>query len=70
MRRLTAPERPIHEREIVDLTWTLDEATIAIFENVAQLGQVPPRDFTIVALPTKIGESSGGPLRITALLDG
>lgn len=36
------------------------------FENLANLDQLPAKDFYIVALPMKIGKGSGGPLRIIA----
>lgn len=42
---------------------------IPIFENVARIGELPPRGFTILALPMKIKGGSGGPLRILARLD-
>ena len=38
------------------------------FENVANLGDLPPVGATIVALPMKIRGGSGGPLRIVAHL--
>jgi kynurenine formamidase len=41
---------------------------VPAFENVAHLDRLPPRDFTVIALPAKIGGGSGGPLRIVALL--
>jgi kynurenine formamidase len=41
---------------------------VPAFENVANLAQLPPKGFTVVALPMKIGGGSGGPLRIVALL--
>lgn len=40
------------------------------FENVANLGRLPPVGATIVALPMKIRGGSGGPLRIVARLPG
>jgi kynurenine formamidase len=46
----------------------LFEHDVPAFENVAHLDQLPPRDFTVIALPAKIGGGSGGPLRIIALL--
>ena len=46
----------------------LFEQNIPAFENVANLGALPPRGFTVIALPMKIGEGSGGPLRIIAAL--
>ena len=47
----------------------LAERSIPIFENVARIGELPPKGFTIVALPMKIKGGSGGPLRILARLD-
>ncbi|MDX1556516.1 MAG: cyclase family protein [Xanthomonadales bacterium] len=41
---------------------------IPAFENVANLDQLPASGFTIVALPMKIRDGSGGPLRIIAIL--
>lgn len=38
------------------------------FENVANLGALPPAGAYVVALPVKIGGGSGGPLRIVALV--
>jgi len=46
----------------------LFERDVPAFENVAHLDRLPPRDFTVVALPAKIGGGSGGPLRIIAIL--
>ena len=46
----------------------LFEHNIPAFENVAHLERLPARDFTVIALPAKIGGGSGGPLRIVALL--
>ncbi len=37
-------------------------------ENVASAGELPEKDFWIVALPVKIGKGSGGPVRIVALV--
>ncbi len=47
---------------------TLYEKSIPAFENVANLDQLPEKDFNIIALPMKIKGGSGGPLRIIALL--
>ncbi len=44
----------------------LFEAGIPAFENVAALGQLPPRGFVVAALPMKIRGGTGGPLRIVA----
>ena len=47
----------------------LYEQNIPAFENVANLGQLPEKDFTVIALPMKIKGGSGGPLRIIAMLN-
>lgn len=47
----------------------LFEAGIPAFENVAALEKLPPRGFSVVALPMLIAGGSGAPLRIVALLD-
>jgi len=41
---------------------------IPAFENVADMSSLPVTDSTIIALPIKIEEGSGGPLRIVARL--
>ena len=41
---------------------------IPIFENLMNLDKLPPKDFEIIALPMKIKNGSGGPLRIVALV--
>jgi kynurenine formamidase len=46
----------------------LFERGVPAFENVANLDALPPRGFTVVALPMKIRGGSGGPLRIVAIL--
>ena len=38
------------------------------FENLANLGRVPPSGATLIALPMKIAGGSGGPLRAIAVL--
>jgi len=47
---------------------TLFRENIPVFENVAQLEQVPVTGATVIALPMKIKGGSGGPLRIIALV--
>ncbi len=42
---------------------------IPAFENLAGLNQLPAKDFKVIALPMKIKEGSGAPLRIIALVD-
>ena len=49
---------------------TLFEHEVPAFENVANLDRLPPRGFTIYALPMKIAGGSGAPLRIVARLEG
>ena len=46
----------------------LFEKNIPAFENLAQLEELPEKDFYIFALPMKIKAGSGGPLRIAALI--
>ena len=43
-------------------------ADVPGFENVADLHQLPPKGATVVALPVKIRDGSGAPLRIVAQL--
>jgi kynurenine formamidase len=46
----------------------LAAANVPILENVAQLDQLPPGGFFVMALPMKIRGGSGGPVRIAALV--
>ena len=46
----------------------LFQSDVPAFENVANLGELPPTGAFVVALPMKIRHGSGGPLRIVALL--
>ena len=46
----------------------LGAANVPVFENLANLDRLPPRDFDVVALPMKIGGGSGAPLRAVAIL--
>lgn len=46
----------------------LYEANIPGFENVANLGELPPTGSYAIALPMKIEKGSGGPLRIVAFV--
>ena len=43
-------------------------ADIPAFENLANLRDLPPACFVVVALPMKIAGGSGGPLRIAAIV--
>jgi kynurenine formamidase len=42
---------------------------IPAFENVANVAQLPSKGFQVIALPMKIKDGTGSPLRIVALLD-
>jgi kynurenine formamidase len=44
------------------------EAEVACLENVARLNELPPTGAILIALPMKIGEGSGAPCRIVALV--
>jgi len=46
----------------------LSRANVPAFENLANLADLPPRGFDVIALPMKIRGGSGGPLRAVALL--
>ena len=48
----------------------LCEKNIPAFENVAALDKLPATGAYIVALPMKIKDGSGGPLRIVAWIAG
>ncbi|MCP4285463.1 MAG: hypothetical protein GY792_13565 [Gammaproteobacteria bacterium] len=67
-------DAPIHfakNRRTIDQIGThqiLFEKNIPGLENVANLDQLPPKGFMIVALPMKIKGGSGGPLRIVAFM--
>ena len=47
---------------------TLFEHNVPAFENVANLHELPTSGATVVALPMKIGQGSGAPLRIIAFV--
>ncbi|HMF58416.1 MAG TPA: cyclase family protein [Pyrinomonadaceae bacterium] len=47
---------------------TLFAANVPAFENLANLDQLPAKNFNIIALPMKIKGGSGGPLRVVAIL--
>jgi len=46
----------------------LGAANVPVFENVANLQRLPPRGSLVIALPMKIDEGSGGPLRAMAVV--
>ena len=47
----------------------LFDKNIPAFENVANLDRLPTKRFSVIALPMKIKDGSGGPLRIVAILN-
>jgi kynurenine formamidase len=47
---------------------TLLSKNIPAFENLTNLDQLPLKDFLVIALPMKIKDGSGGPLRIVAIV--
>ena len=47
---------------------TLFEKNVPALENVANLDQLPDKDFIVIALPMKIKGGSGGPVRIVAVV--
>ncbi len=63
---LDTPSIDHGQSEIFESHVILFEAGIPAFENVAALGQLPPKDFVVAALPMKIRGGTGGPLRIVA----
>ncbi len=46
----------------------LFERDIPAFENLANLEQLPAKNFQVIALPMKIKGGSGGPLRVIAIM--
>lgn len=51
-----------------DTHQVLFEANVPVFENVANLDQVPEEGAVVIALPMKIDGGSGAPLRIVAFV--
>lgn len=43
---------------------------VPVFENLADLQHLPDRGFEVIALPMKIADGTGGPLRIIAVMPG
>ena len=46
----------------------LSKADMPFFENVTNLDQLPPKEFFTIALPMKIKNGSGAPLRLVAII--
>ncbi len=63
---LDTPSIDYGQSTLFDSHVTLFKAEIPAFENVANLDQLPAKDFLVIALPMKIQGGSGGPLRIIA----
>jgi kynurenine formamidase len=47
---------------------TLSAHNVPVLENLDELGQLPARGATVIALPAKIEGGSGGPVRAIALV--
>lgn len=52
--------------ELFEAHQNLFEHNVPVFENVANLEELPSTGALVMALPMKVGEGSGGPLRIVA----
>lgn len=65
---LDTPSIDYGQSTLFEAHQTLFEANIPAFENVARLDQLPAKDFVVIALPMKIRDGSGGPLRIVAIV--
>ena len=65
---LDTPSIDYGQSSLFEAHQTLFAANIPAFENVAHLDQLPSKDFTVIALPMKIADGSGGPLRIVAVV--
>ena len=48
----------------------LFDKNVPAFENLANLDQLPLKNFYLIALPMKIKNGSGGPLRVIAIIKG
>lgn len=65
---LDTPSLDYGKSELFETHQILFEQNIAGFENVANLGELPPTGAYVIALPMKIKDGSGGPLRIVAIV--
>ena len=66
---LDTPSIDYGQSSLFETHQVLFEANIPAFENVAYLDRLPPDGFTVIALPMKIKDGSGGPLRIVAIVE-
>lgn len=64
---LDTPSIDYGQSQLFETHQTLFKENIPAFENVAHLDQLPSKNFSIIALPMKIGGGSGAPLRIIAI---
>lgn len=65
---IDTPSIDFGQSQLFESHVALFEQDVPAFENVANLDALPDHGFVIVALPMKIGEGSGGPLRIVAMV--
>ena len=66
---LDTPSIDYGQSKLYESHRTLFANGITVYENVANLEQLPPRGAWVMALPMKIQGGSGAPLRIVARLD-
>lgn len=45
-----------------------DWHNVPVFENLANLDELPEAGFTVIAMPMKIAAGTGAPLRIVAIV--
>jgi kynurenine formamidase len=65
---LDTPSIDYGQSQLFESHQILFDQNIPVFENVAQLDQLPEKGSFVIALPMKIKGGSGGPLRIIAFL--
>lgn len=65
---LDTPSIDYGQSKLFETHRTLFEHNVPAFENLANLHELPAKDFYVVALPMKIRGGSGGPLRAVAVL--
>ncbi len=65
---LDTPSIDFGQSKLFEAHRILFDANIPAFENVADMSALPAMGFSVIALPMKIGEGSGAPLRIVAVV--
>lgn len=65
---IDTPSIDYGQSEFFEAHVALLSQNIPVFENLTNLNRLPPRNFEVIALPMKIKNGSGGPLRIVALI--